>query len=107
MNLRASLIKTFEDSYTVSQYRLYERWVMGHIDRICDGYNGRTWDWVKIGGKVFFKQGGFITEAKIEGVIINVGISNSYVGFKTNQGNIWYLEGFKTKKEAKKFAEVD
>jgi hypothetical protein len=107
MDLRATLIKTFEDSYTVSQYKQYERWVMTHIDRICDGYNDKTWNWVKIGCKVYFNQGGFITEAKIEGFIINVGFNHSYVGFKTSQGNIWYFEGFKRKKEAKKFVQVD
>lgn len=93
--------RKFEDTFTVTDYNRYERWVGGHIARLRNGYfdesnNELTFDWLKIGCTLYFKSDYGVIKAKLKGVIV----ATDFIGLETDMGNIWYFEARKTKKEA-------
>lgn len=90
--------KKIEDTFTITQYKLWSKWLQSHIERIEYGYLGERFDWIKIGGKVYFKTSYGVEEAIVKDVIV----TNNLVGFKTDRGNVWYFEVRKTKKQAEK-----
>lgn len=93
------LIKQFEDSVSVSQYKLYSVWVLRHIDRICLEFG-----YLEVGKPFKFTICGTTRVAILDGFIIQTGMINSFIGLETGFGNVWYYEAKEpTKAELNKF----
>ena len=92
------LVKQFEDSVSVTEFKSNQRWVMLHIDKIVSLYS-----FLEVGKPVKTTIDGITRVSILKEFIISLGFNN-FIGIGTGFGNIWYYEAKEpTEEEKKKF----
>ena len=98
-DLKKQLIDQIEQIFTVKDFRKSEKWLMTHVDRICENFN-----FIEIGKPIKSNIDGTTRVTIAERFIFSCSPLGSFVGVSTGFGNVWYYELEKpTESELKKF----